>query len=1133
MRPTPLNRWLLAPCALLGATGLLAQATTPSDIDNDDVIVLSPFEVTGTDDVGYQATSTLGGTRVNTSLKDVGASISVLNEELLRDTGATNLEDVLVLTANTEVGGGGGNFSGSQGFGSPIPELQRDNLNGGVTRIRGLAAADLTRDYFITDVPFDAYNTNRVEVQRGANSALFGLGSPGGIVNNSTIKADFLGSRGKVKVEADQYGSFRTSLDYNYQLNDHIAVRVAGLASDTQYEQKQAFKDDDRAYVSVTGKLPYGFTVRGSFEHGEINSSLPDYMPPNDGITPWINMGSPTWDTPYAAAQFFRSSGDIVPGIGNNQFVTLAANGTSSGYVSFYQDPSNPNPTFGGTAFLRSGRGAPNYYAGVGGNGEWMLIMPRNELQIITSTGYYSDGTPVDTGSAQFFSNGNVSLQLTDRSIFDYRKNLFSGGVSQQWSEWDTYNASLEGNWLDGRLGVEASYFKQEMFAFTRNPLQGSSQRTIYIDPVAYLIGTTDGTGTGPLLPNPTYGRPVIGGLWQGGMYKWNRENARFTGFAEVRFDDFMNDDSWLTKLLGRLRLTGLYEESTYWNETHYSRDQVDPYDVANALAGGIIGTGGVNTASLRAGSIYALPVHNDAFDFLNASSLSALSGVRIGGGAWGQQRDRVPSVMDYVGWDQVSGSFVNFSSRAYNLSDNNAFPASFSTSRGMVDIESKVLVGQSYLWDDTIVLTGTWRNDVQASNSLGAPSWSVNSRVDDPYADSYYNVPLRPLDEDADADTTSWSIVVHTPDFLKKFLPEGWDFSVYKSRADNFQPSGSRVNIFNEQIAPVTGSTEETGFMVSALDGKLSARVNFYETGVLNNSYDIGGVSNSEGILLGLMTQLDNPTNIANGYTADDVRNYLPPQGVIDLNGFIPNWNDPEASTTNRDSNDNGTRDFTAEGMEIEIAYNPTPDWTILVNAGRQETVTSNSYPKLQEYVNDFVTPQWVDSSFAQNYVINDTGTTLAEQAFNTIVQPVVRATLLDGMPSVEQREWRWGLNTSYHIGKAEDGILKWFGDLTVGGGIRWEDEIGIGFEVNLNDLGEYALDPTAPFKGPSMTFIDVFARMEYQLARERKLTLQLNVKDLTDHDELVPFLANPDGSELYRFLEGRLISASATFEF
>ena len=43
--------------------------------------------------------------------------------------------------------------------------------------MRGLASADSTRDFFVTDIPTDFYNVDRVEIQRGPNSILFGLRS--------------------------------------------------------------------------------------------------------------------------------------------------------------------------------------------------------------------------------------------------------------------------------------------------------------------------------------------------------------------------------------------------------------------------------------------------------------------------------------------------------------------------------------------------------------------------------------------------------------------------------------------------------------------------------------------------------------------------------------------------------------------------------------------------------------------------------------------------------------------------------------------------------------------------------------------------------------------------------------------
>ena len=116
------------------------------------------------------------------------------------------------------------------------------------------------------------------------------------------------------------------------------------------------------------------------------------------------------------------------------------------------------------------------------------------------------------------------------------------------------------------------------------------------------------------------------------------------------------------------------------------------------------------------------------------------------------------------------------------------------------------------------------------------------------------------------------------------------------------------------------------------------------------------------------------------------DAQAVLPPQGVIDVNGFVPDWANAEA-TTSRDSGDTGTQDFTAEGYELELTYNPSERWTTMVGVAEQETVLSNIYPRLQSYVNEHVLPNWVNSSFAKNYYIDDLGTeTLADKATSTI---------------------------------------------------------------------------------------------------------------------------------------------------
>jgi outer membrane receptor protein involved in Fe transport len=156
------------------------------DDDSGVVMVLSPFVVESSEDNGYLASATLAGTRVRTDLRDVASAISVVTQQFLQDTGAKNSPDLLVYTPGTEVTGIRGNFSGVAGNSVFV-----ENTITSSTRVRGLDSADNTRDFFLTDIPWDGFNVGRVDIQRGPNSILFGTGSPAGIINASTNDATF------------------------------------------------------------------------------------------------------------------------------------------------------------------------------------------------------------------------------------------------------------------------------------------------------------------------------------------------------------------------------------------------------------------------------------------------------------------------------------------------------------------------------------------------------------------------------------------------------------------------------------------------------------------------------------------------------------------------------------------------------------------------------------------------------------------------------------------------------------------------------------------------------------------------------------------------------------------------------
>src|SRR5450432_264298 len=184
-----------------------------SPAPDSDVVMLSPFEVTATSGSdSYTADSTLAGNRLNTQLRDIGSSVSVVTSQFLADTGATDNTSLLQRLGSTEVGGVNGNFA-SAGSGSSATLLTEDTVRPTEdTCIRGLAAADNTHDFFLSDIPWDSYNVDRIDISRGPNAILFGEGSPAGIINATSNGASFSNS-GNLDIRYGSWGSFRQSLD--------------------------------------------------------------------------------------------------------------------------------------------------------------------------------------------------------------------------------------------------------------------------------------------------------------------------------------------------------------------------------------------------------------------------------------------------------------------------------------------------------------------------------------------------------------------------------------------------------------------------------------------------------------------------------------------------------------------------------------------------------------------------------------------------------------------------------------------------------------------------------------------------------------------------------------------------------
>ncbi|HTL67930.1 MAG TPA: TonB-dependent receptor plug domain-containing protein [Lacunisphaera sp.] len=253
----PLHAGVLVCSALLGAWPMTGAAqTAPTSVDTDlnrqeETVVLSPFKVTTEKDNGYKATNATTGTRLNESIKDLPMPISVITEQFVRDTGATDLRQALAYTAGIQLqsqndqGTPGGAYQGPGGVNNP--EGATANITQTSYKIRGYVTDAVLRDGFRRQNSTDSVNISRVEVAFGPTALLYGIGEFGGIVNyipkapqaKSASEATVaLGTYDFKRLTIDSTGQISPTWDFNY--------RVTGALEDTKdytdyYKQNHNF----------------------------------------------------------------------------------------------------------------------------------------------------------------------------------------------------------------------------------------------------------------------------------------------------------------------------------------------------------------------------------------------------------------------------------------------------------------------------------------------------------------------------------------------------------------------------------------------------------------------------------------------------------------------------------------------------------------------------------------------------------------------------------------------------------------------------------------------------------------------------------------------------------------------------
>ncbi len=215
-----------------------ANAEAPAEVDKDGTLVLSPFSVQSDKDNGYMAANSVGGSRVNTAIKDIPIPIQVITSEFMNDIGATDLRKSLSYMASIglqsqndleNTGGIGGISGGAFGPGGVNnPEGRTSNISGTQLKIRGFITNNVLRDGFLRGSPSDAINIDRIEVVQGPNALLYGTGNFGGVVDYLTRRPQdkqrgdvtlAYGVNNFMRATLDTTGPVSTAQHINYRLD--------------------------------------------------------------------------------------------------------------------------------------------------------------------------------------------------------------------------------------------------------------------------------------------------------------------------------------------------------------------------------------------------------------------------------------------------------------------------------------------------------------------------------------------------------------------------------------------------------------------------------------------------------------------------------------------------------------------------------------------------------------------------------------------------------------------------------------------------------------------------------------------------------------------------------------------------
>ena len=1175
--PRPLALlWTLVCCVLI-ASSSFGQATAPAPAE-DEVVTLSPFEVTAETN-GYFQSNTMSGTRLNSKIEDLGQSITVMSKEQMQDFAMLDVNDVFDHMASTEGTNSYSNFVTDR-TGAVVDNVSLNPNN--ANRVRGIGNANIAfNNIEMTGrVPVDPLWIDSLELSRGPNANIFGLGNASGTVNQVAATANLTRNFNRVETRADSYGGWRGSLDVNRMLfRNKLAIRASYAYQHTAFIRKPSGEDTRRLSLQVKARPFKNTTITGSWYNYNNSAVRPNFTTPRDYYTDWFDAGRPGWNPVTRLVTF--ADGRVM---GNGNVV-----GSTTPYTaapSFITGGAETRSPFqigapGEAPYWTIARYTGNPASPAGNN--YSVTDPFSASAV--GVGLLTTG-PSDTYTAtQQPLYNSVAQPISDRSIYDWTEiNLM--GNSKAWDDVDIYLAQIDQIILNTprqTLAAQGTFLREDSKRVENQPMGRASVNSnvgqLQVDVNTHYL---DGT------PNPYFGRPY---LRSNEPYLRNDPKVWDTARAQAVYRiDLSQEPSWL-KWIGTQQILGYYEykdrKNYSYNYRHTALDLDTPYlqryasinaplgyqSNSNLLPQYLNASGALqplnNYARLNeqyyVGSTVGGPIEYAPSYFPEGATLPYV---------WGPSATQIFKDETTVGWTPgAGGGFSNLNTVVKTVGG--VLQSTFLGGK---------LVGTFGLREDTVndrnspfpLLTSDLRDYDFSSANRWDSTWRVASGKTETMS-----VVARPF-----RDLRFIQSQIQTRSGVSRLLAETLGgLGLTYNKSDNFVAQGPAYDLFLNKLPNQTGTTKDIGVWLTLFDGKLSLRYTKFDTLQLNlRDGDIATMA--QRILR------------YEGFVANDAWN-LRKQATAWLSGTGTGGTASdeqiaaaikmplEQYTGLRTIGANGTyaavNDMQSKGHELEINYNPNRNWTVSASVTKTQAINTSAGAAVDDYIAERM-PVWTtleDPRYTQTTATIDgvttpinaanistgatghllwwnilgtqfsSGTTnggynatnsAATNFAGNVNAPMSVFRALIGRPRPQLREYQAKFNTRYNLaGLTDHRILK---NVSVGGSLRYQSKGSIGFYglgyTDGMDLRQAAnrileLDPNRPIYSPSETFVDMFMTYNTRMFNGRvRAKFQLNVRNVfEDGGDLQATQAFFDGrAATYRIVDPRQFILSATFE-